>query len=215
MLPPPTPYTPPIHSSTMPDPTTNKLPSFLEEVFPLAPPPSSSDTSDDPQSSPSVLPDNFGDIMSSRKIMISLPNHFEPLERVLLTANGNIQRIISAYYNSPVTVQIHKNNLIPSSSQTTTTYARRVTLHVLSHTFCTASSTIHISAPDLLDLITVKQVGIGQLFRYLNILPEFELVEAGKEGGKVWRRYVLRSRGVECFIHEVFCENVFGLVDKS
>ena len=29
---------------------------------------------------------------------------FTPLERIAITANGNLQRLISSYYNAPVTV---------------------------------------------------------------------------------------------------------------
>ena len=39
----------------------------------------------------------------------SLAKKFAPLERVLLTANGNLQRIISSYYNTSVEVHIVHN----------------------------------------------------------------------------------------------------------
>ncbi|KAJ3229951.1 hypothetical protein HDU81_004908 [Chytriomyces hyalinus] len=54
-------------------------------------------------------PAHFGDIMSLRETSISLPKEFSPLERILLTANGNVQRILSAFYNMPITVKILKN----------------------------------------------------------------------------------------------------------
>ncbi|KAJ3103358.1 hypothetical protein HDU97_010196 [Phlyctochytrium planicorne] len=50
-----------------------------------------------------------GDIMSSRETAIRLPDIFSPLERILLTANGNVQRILSAYHNAPVTISIIEN----------------------------------------------------------------------------------------------------------
>lgn len=41
-----------------------------------------------------------------------LPN-FTPLERVALTAVGNLQRIMSSFYNCPVTVGIHASGTLP------------------------------------------------------------------------------------------------------
>jgi len=46
-------------------------------------------------------PDSFGDIIFSKKTDISfLRGAFSPVERIVLTANGNLQRILSAYYGS-------------------------------------------------------------------------------------------------------------------
>lgn len=83
----------------------------------------------------------------------------------------------------------------------------------------------------------VKQgnVGIGQLFRSLDVLPSFELLNAGrsavgfsltkgekdddeqggaslpKGSGGLWRIYDLRSRHLSCRIHEVFSPDLFDL----
>ena len=53
-------------------------------------------------------PNHLGDILSARETIVSFPleEQFNGIERVLLTANGNLQRIMSAYYNSQVTVNI-------------------------------------------------------------------------------------------------------------
>jgi hypothetical protein len=42
--------------------------------------------------------DNFGDIMGGCETHVMLGGSFTPMERVVLTANGNLQRIMSAYY---------------------------------------------------------------------------------------------------------------------
>lgn len=81
-------------------------------------------------------------------------------------------------------------------------------------------------------------VGIGQLFRSLDILPNFELLNAGHRtqpssvfesngngsdtdvrgqkgrkgaAGGLWRVYDLRSRHVSCRIHEEFPADLFDL----
>ena len=56
------------------------------------------------------------------------------------------------------------------------------------------------------ELVDSGKVGIGQLFRHLDKLPRFELVDAGRiaETGGMWREYELSSEEVFCFITEVF-----------
>ena len=41
-----------------------------------------------------TIPNNFGDVMSSRATTLLLPDEFSGLERICLTANGNLQRIL-------------------------------------------------------------------------------------------------------------------------
>ena len=51
------------------------------------------------------------------------------------------------------------------------------------------------------------EIGIGQLFRYLDILPEFELHNAGlhsKDAGGFWREYTLKCAELTCDIREDF-----------
>ena len=68
-----------------------------------------------PQDMPqdALSPHHFGDIMSSNETRLVFPpqdNYYTPIERILLTANGNLQRILSAYFNATVTVDIIYNN---------------------------------------------------------------------------------------------------------
>ena len=149
-----------------------------------------------------------------------------PLDRMVLTANGNLQRLISSYYDSTVSVYVdycdqrptatmsssssfvaepngsiqQKNSLPPplqtqlqpssshaSSSSPATTpvvWDRVVHLTVLNHTFCTATSVITVRDPLCVSLVESGQVGLGQLFRYLDLLPEFALINAGQYDDK-------------------------------
>ena len=52
-------------------------------------------------------------------------DNFTPIERIILTANGNLQRIMSAYYGSKVTVEVIKCDRISH-----TLFAREVNLLV-------------------------------------------------------------------------------------
>ncbi|KAJ3171380.1 hypothetical protein HDU87_008338 [Geranomyces variabilis] len=202
-------------------------------------------------------PPHFGDIMSSRETSNVIPEGFSPLERIMLTANGNVQRILSAYHNAKVTVEILGNELVSSSSlpessewdqlqSSPVVYERKVLLVIGSKTSfnnfllfeylekicCTAYSTVVIRDAKYLRLIVDEHVGIGQLFRFLSVLPEFALKDAGrgmpsrgdefnttpnsvedKEG--FWRTYTLESAGITCTINEVFPGDVFALSDAK
>ena len=54
---------------------------------------------------------------------------FTPIERVILTANGNLQRILSAYYDEAITVTVLRTELKAGS-----TFTREVVLGRQSHT---------------------------------------------------------------------------------
>ncbi|TPX69369.1 hypothetical protein CcCBS67573_g06874 [Chytriomyces confervae] len=205
-------------------------------------------------------PAHFGDIMSLRETSISLPKEFSPLERILLTANGNVQRILrfpfeksfiptlpnnlnslshSAFYNLPITVKILKNEKTFPSAKITSTldpaqlpdseivspesptqpqilaeFDRKVQILCNNRVVCTATSTVTLCNAEYLRLIDQEKIGIGQLFRYLNILPDFELIRVGRDesGDNFWRVYSLSSGdNVHCVLKEVFPKNVFSM----
>ena len=67
--------------------------------------------------------------MSPRESSIFLPSNYTPLQRILLTANGNVQRILSSFYNSPVVVHIKYNRKIENGiNEVGVTYDRQVEL---------------------------------------------------------------------------------------
>jgi chorismate-pyruvate lyase len=186
-----------------------------------------------------------------------------PLDRMAVTANGNLQRLFSSYYDAPVTVVLDycrpannstttatsktanftnsdNDSLISSSLSTlatttcTTTkiWDRRVHLRVHNVTFCTAVSTVHVHDVQCQELVESGQVGIGQLYRYLDILPDFELHQAGyhptqqqqqQQGDKeeangsggvsaLWRNYTLSCpRYVTCHIQETFIPGAWDI----
>lgn len=140
-----------------------------------------------------------------------------PLDRMAVTANGNLQRLFSSYYDAPVVVEMvhctRQKQRDANGDATTATWDRRVLLKLFGdQTFCTADSIVKVHSKDVEDLVESGQVGIGQLFRHFNILPEFMLRAAGPtEDGGFWRNYTLESDLVTCSIREVFCKNVWEL----
>ncbi|KAI8801360.1 hypothetical protein BJ742DRAFT_837723 [Cladochytrium replicatum] len=159
------------------------------------------------------IPNHLGDLFSSRETTTTLPPGFSPLERILLTANGNVQRILSAYFNSTVKVQIIYNVLKDPGpgalERLPVCFKREVDIICREKVCCHATSTITISNAAYVSLVTEKGVGIGQLFRYLNMLPEFELLDLGRNEKGFWRRYVLCSEGISCEILEEFPHDLF------
>lgn len=150
---------------------------------------------------------NLGDIMGQSGSCPVFARDFSPLKRVVLHANGNLQRLVSSYHNSPVSVTQKYNTRTGNGK-----YDRQVTLSVFDQVFGIATSSIEVSRMDLIDAIENRGVAIGQLFRYFNILPEFALSSIGRgEGGRFWRRYTLSGCGITCDIHEDLSEGMFEL----
>ncbi|KAL1504865.1 hypothetical protein AB1Y20_008635 [Prymnesium parvum] len=157
---------------------------------------------------------SLGDIMGGASPR--LIEHSDPLRRVVLSANGNLQRIVSSFYNAAVRVSAIRHELVAPN-----TYGRKVHLSVHGVIFCVARSTIHLSRPDVIEAMA-NGVSIGQLFRHLNILPAFELLgysfeeEADAEPAlgavrSFWRKYTLHSDGLHCEIHETLRRDLFEL----
>ena len=99
-------------------------------------------------------PDNFGDIMSNNVTNIYLDGPFSPLERVILMANGNLQRVLSAYFNLKITIDIKKSIRINENQ-----YEREVYLVMNNETICIAAGSIEIYSEESKDAITNKNIG--------------------------------------------------------
>jgi hypothetical protein len=135
-----------------------------------------------------------------------------PLDRMAVTANGNLQRLFSSYYDAPVLVEVEHCTRQPNAA----VWNRRVLLKIFDQTFCTADSVIEVHSQDVEELVESGRVGIGQLFRHFNILPEFSLLIAGPtSNGGIWRKYTLESDLVTCSIREVFCSELWELSAQS
>jgi chorismate-pyruvate lyase len=165
-----------------------------------------------PPTGPPLFKDGL--VTSPTQSLSNLYGITDPLDRMAITANGNLQRLFSSYYDAPVFVVMDycrptTTNTITddceSSSPDDKCWDRRVHLTVHNQTFCTADSFIRVHNVECQALVESGHVGLGQLFRYLDILPEFELLEAGPtpQGG-CWRKYTLSCKYVTCHIQEVF-----------
>ncbi|KAJ1999155.1 hypothetical protein GGI04_000396 [Coemansia thaxteri] len=168
-------------------------------------------------SSGSHEPNHFGDVMSQRETSCMLPGVFrDPVQRIMLMANGNLQRVLSAYYNLPVSIDVVrneprepwrlKNRTLPIA------YSRDINLVCNGAVVCSAQSSVELLTPKAADLVIAQGVGIGQLFRYMNVLPTFSLLEAAvsEDDAAFSRLYELRSEDVVCTISESFPDGMLS-----
>jgi len=138
-----------------------------------------------------------------------IPN-LSPLDRIALTANGNMQRIVSSFYDAPVHVYVERCKQRDTTSDAV--WDRTVHLSVLNQMFCRATSVITVHSSECVELVQSEVVGIGQLFRHLDKLPTFALLDAGRtpEGG-LWRSYQLQCQQLTCNIREELSANVWEI----
>lgn len=214
-------------NSTSRNPASNNIPiptHSQEDITTATSTPTPSTTLSDEEELSSGVRNNFGDIMSpsvadadilfreglvtsTRQSLAKLYNLPNPLDRMAVTANGNLQRLISSYYDAPVNVVVEDCQQLDIQS-----WKRKVHLQVHGNTFCTADSTVQVHSDYCRELVDSGQVGLGQLFRHLNILPEFELLGAGPNpDGGFWRHYTLTCAEVSCSIHERFLPGMWEL----
>ncbi|KAF8912448.1 hypothetical protein CPB85DRAFT_1375750 [Mucidula mucida] len=174
---------------------------------------------------------------NSTSISYSWPKGLTGLERIALSSQGDLQRVLSAFFSRPIQIvplTTHTRITISSdlpdvpldfpnddalsgvSSTTPITQTRQVLLQCAGRTVCTATSTVRITSPHAAKLFLVDKYPIGQMFRKLEKLPDFELLDVDfglpdfdkeskhKSGEQLWRKYRLFVDGYEAEILEVF-----------
>jgi hypothetical protein len=122
--------------------------------------------------------------VSPQEINFNLPNEFDGLERIILQATGNLQRVMAAYFNRPVNVQHVKNVELPATPRSegkddfdsdsddnnddATVVLKRFERQI--HLYCeekflyTADSVLIVRNQRVLDLIEKQKAGIAQIF---------------------------------------------------
>ena len=162
----------------------------------------------------------LGDIMGHKDalpVVQATLADFSPLQRVILSANGNLQRLVSSYHNAAVTVTPRYSRLVRSGY-----IEREVELSVHGTIFAVATSTVRLSREDLVEAVEERGLAIGQLFRHMNVMPSFELHDAGHldrgaladgepDAPRFFRQYELTGEGVICEIREVLRADLFEL----
>ncbi|KZT51733.1 hypothetical protein CALCODRAFT_121588 [Calocera cornea HHB12733] len=167
-----------------------------------------------PAQAPAANKDSYGKTLTH--FQFPWPREINGIERVVLSAKGDLQRVLSAYFGSPISVLPIFST--PSSSlpgPALASPAQPITQHRTVHLLCAskrvvlATSTVHLLSPRAAHLILDDKYAIGQCYRVMGQNPEFELQEVwvdrastGEE--RVTRRYKLSTQEMVCEIEEVF-----------
>ena len=131
------------------------------------------------------------------------PISFSPLERIVLTANGNLQRILASYHDAPVAVEVLAHERVRLGL-----WRRRVRLAVAGRVACVASSTVTARTRRAIELAD-GGAPIGQLFAELGGRRAFALLEVGRTAAAFSRTYTLSNAHLVCHIEEVLPATVF------
>ncbi|KAG2207008.1 hypothetical protein INT47_008477 [Mucor saturninus] len=160
------------------------------------------------------IPFQFIEELSSKNVFLKLPEDFSPFERMILQANGNLQRILSAYYNVPSQVEILKNDVVQNTESQHIQFERKIAMHFEGKYAYEAESILLVKDSNVLELIEKHKYGLGQIFGHTRRSPDFILHAVGRHGNapgaSFWRDYSLTIPDVlDCFIRETFVENLF------
>ncbi|KAI0297103.1 hypothetical protein BC826DRAFT_933649 [Russula brevipes] len=151
------------------------------------------------------------------------PADLSGLERIMLSAQGDLQRLLSAFFARAINIKLIYARTSPrthvASLEEPITQSREVHLLCGGKTTCVATSNVSITAPHCERLFLDEKFAIGQMFRKMQTPPQFALLECGStvEDGKraLWRRYTLSTEGFHCDITEVFPDrDMFVLGDQ-
>ena len=149
--------------------------------------------------------DHLGDVGGSHlAVDLSLSSAFTPLQRIVLTANGNLQRILSAYHNRAVTVTVLRNERVKIGL-----WRRRVLIAVDGTPACVAASVVTAVTREAIELADGGGVGIGQIFAELGGKQSFSLLEVSKNATTFSRTYTLANAHIMCHVEEVLPLNLF------
>ncbi|KAE9394930.1 hypothetical protein BT96DRAFT_942770 [Gymnopus androsaceus JB14] len=145
-------------------------------------------------------------------VRIDSPEKYSGVERIMLTAQGDLQRLLSAFFADVITVEVlYTNNSprnVPASPEKPIIQRRKVLLKCRGVVVCTATSTVTLTSPECERLILDDKFAIGQTFRQMKQVPAFALKDVEVVGfpsrEELRRTYTLTSPGIECEILEVF-----------
>ncbi|KAH7927467.1 hypothetical protein BV22DRAFT_1045383 [Leucogyrophana mollusca] len=151
-------------------------------------------------------------VASTQVSLSCVPEDTTGLERIMLAAQGDLQRLLSTFFARPIFIEcIYANassRLKPASPENPITQSRQVHLKCASRVVCVATSTVTITSPECERLFLDEKFPIGQTFRQLRRNPRFSLlnVETHAVGGKreLRRTYRLETEGFVAEILEVF-----------
>lgn len=122
------------------------------------------------------------------------------VERIALSAQGDLQRVLSAFFARPISIaviferthwqqspgttpellkHVSPEIVTAASPSTPIIQTRQVHLQCSGKVVCRATSTVYVTSPNTAHLFLVDKYAIGQTFRRLEKLPVFDLLSVG------------------------------------
>ena len=79
-----------------------------------------------------------------------------------------------------------------NESKVLASWDREVTMRIFSREFCKVRPHVQAHSPEVVQLLECLSIGLGQLFRQVELIPQLKLYDAEKdEDGGLWRSYSL------------------------
>ncbi|KAF9460564.1 hypothetical protein BDZ94DRAFT_1238413 [Collybia nuda] len=128
------------------------------------------------------------------------PADVTAVERIALSAQGDLQRVLSAFFARPISIALVYSNtnsydtpdspgipltlpnpaIIAAASDTSPLIqTRQVHLQCSGKIVCTATSTVRMTSPWCAHLFLEEKYAIGQMFSRMEKVPAFELLAVG------------------------------------
>mmetsp|Transcript_24352 Transcript_24352/g.51659 ORF Transcript_24352/g.51659 Transcript_24352/m.51659 type:complete len:437 (+) Transcript_24352:33-1343(+) len=125
-----------------------------------------------------------------------------PLERVAVTANGQLQMMFSSYYLGEVNVAVTRNVQMDIPAEELATpkppiamFDREVLQTISGHLWCKATTIVRVYDEEVLE--AYNNTPIWNLLQKLNLNPKHKLHDAGRsDDGGMWRFYTMACPGV-------------------
>lgn len=150
----------------------------------------------------------FTSVPTSLETDCTIRGNFSGIERIIITASGNLQRILSAYFNEPITVKVHKSKRISERE-----FDREVSLNLQNRKICNITGTILVNSPDYISAISDGRIGVGQLLSHYNLQPNLKLLSVSKtENESLIRLYELYCDHIRCRFREEFEPNFLEMM---
>ena len=127
---------------------------------------------------------------------------FGPIRRVILATPGTLQGALTAYFGSPVDVEVRLQN----GSEDERHFTREVDLVCRKRRLvvCRARTDVVVEDEAVRSMLVEQKVGLGQIVELLRIPATFDLEEVGKDSEFFWRTYELRGAGFRYHVEEKF-----------
>lgn len=143
------------------------------------------------------------------EVLLTKIARYAPLARIFLATPGTLQGTLSAYFGTPIGIEVrHQEHRADGSLHRVADLVRRDHGTAVVH----ATTTLEVEREDARELVLANQHGIGQILVMLGIHSTFELLRVGEDDACIWREYRLGGEGVRYLIREEFPRSAFSSI---